>query len=356
MLIHIDPREARENPLFCRLGSELVGTTPDDPSCIGCRALGLRYPSPPISDSTANLLDVFHGQVRAAAERGESYSLGPIMGTMAVGGGFVSTITCPVCGRKNRWENDAPAPFTAPEPVDANIGRLVAGRHRLMQKLMEAPQCTAYRAKHALLGIGSTVWLIAADKRHEKQLRAAMLRYGRATARIDDPHTIAVWDIGEDDDGGIYLVAEPLEGAFLDVEIAHGPLSVTRAVDIASQLAGVLAVAHERGVVHRALSSANVFLGRRDGRVDYVKLLDFSCAWIEGEPRVSASSEGATPATDLHALGVILCEMLTGRPFESPPSGVPRALEAIVLRLLEEDPERRFAGAREVMNALAAVG
>ena len=177
-------------------------------------------------------------------------------------------------------------------------------------------------------------------------------------------------------------LARVLEGAF--------PLPVTRAVDVAKQVAVALAAAHARGIVHRDLKPDNIFLIRDSAGQDFVKILDFGAAKVAsaGAKLTRAGSVVGTPLymspeqaagtsvdarTDIYALGVILYELVSGQvPFDAdnimgiltqhmikaptpfrdlnpPRLDVPAALEAVIFKALSKKPEQRY----QTMDALA---
>ena len=272
------------------------------------------------------------------------------------------------------------------------LGKVVAGRYRLEARLGEGGMGVVYRARHVLIDRVVALKLIRPDLRGETHLRAWMLREARAANRVDHAHIIDIHDIGETEEGELYLVMEYLIGTPLSQELARGPMPIARAIDILEQMCAALARAHDLGVVHRDLKSDNILLTQRGGRKDFVKILDFGLAAIARDPRLApkgavfgtpeymspeqARGEDATSYSDLYALGVLLFEMLTGQlPFRSndreqllemqrsgaPPR--PRSIrpdahpqaEAICLRLLEKDTRRRYQDAHHLQEELKAL-
>src|SRR6187399_3521711 len=254
------------------------------------------------------------------------------------------------------------------------LGRVVAGRYRLEARAGEGGMGVVYRARHVLIDRVVAVKLIRPDLRGETHLRAWMLREARAANRVDHAHIIDIHDIGETDEGELYLVMEYLVGTALSSELARGPMPINRAVDIIEQMGAALSRAHDLGVVHRDLKSDNILLTARGGRPDFVKILDFGLAALAHDPRLApkgavfgtpeymspeqARGEQAGPQSDLYALGILLFEMITGQlPFRSSDrdtllelqrtGATPRpstikpdvlpAAETIVLKLLEKE-------------------
>lgn len=275
---------------------------------------------------------------------------------------------------------------------DPILNKVIAGRYRLEARIGEGGMGVVYRARHVLIDRIVAVKLIRPDLRGETHLRAWMLREARAANRVDHAHIIDIHDIGETDEGELYLVMEYLVGTPLSAEINRGPLPIQRAVDILEQMGAALARAHDLGVVHRDLKSDNILLTARGGRKDFVKILDFGLAALAHDPRLApkgavfgtpeymspeqARGETAGPQSDLYALGVLFFEMLTGQlPFRSSdrdtllelqrtakapkPSSVRSdchpVAERIVMRLLEKDPRRRYRDGHHLLEELKAL-
>ncbi len=281
---------------------------------------------------------------------------------------------------------------TVTKPQDPMLGRVVAGRYRLEARAGEGGMGVVYRARHVLIDRVVALKLIRPDLRGETHLRAWMLREARAANRVDHAHIIDIHDIGETEEGELYLVMEYLVGVSLSSELAKGPMPLARAVDILEQMCAALARAHDLGVVHRDLKSDNILLSTRGGRKDFVKILDFGLAHLAMDPRLApkgavfgtpeymspeqARGEEAGPPSDLYALGVLFFEMLTGQlPFRSndrdtllemqrsappprptaiKPDTVPAA-EAVVLKLLEKERRKRYQDAHHLHEELKAL-
>src|SRR5258708_29632943 len=138
---------------------------------------------------------------------------------------------------------------------DPMLGKVVAGRYRLEARLGEGGMGVVYRARHVLIERVVALKLIRPDLRGETHLRAWMLREARAANRVDHAHIIDIHDIGETEEGDLYLVMEYIVGIPLSTELAKGAMLLSRAVDILEQMCAALARAHDLGVVHRDLKS-----------------------------------------------------------------------------------------------------
>lgn len=223
----------------------------------------------------------------------------------------------------------------------------------------------------------------------------------RAVAALNHPNILALFDIGQNN-GSPFLVSELLEGESLRDKLERGALPQRKALEYAVQIAQGLSAAHERGIVHRDLKPENIFV-TKDGRI---KILDFGLAKStsqaasgdahhDGMTLTSSHTaigvvmgtasymapeqvrgEQAGPRTDIFSFGAILYEMLSGQrafrrdtpaesmtavlkeePPELSPSGpaVSPALERILRRCLEKDPEQRFQSAKDLSFALSAL-
>lgn len=223
-------------------------------------------------------------------------------------------------------------------------------------------------------------------------------REARAAAALNHPNILAVYHMGRHD-GAPYLVSELLEGETLREHLRHGPLPLRKVIDYGTQIARGLSAAHEKGIVHRDLKPENIFIGK-DG---HLKILDFGLArLIQPQPVAISASQtmplqtepGAlmgTPGymapeqvrgepddhrTDIFVFAAILQEMITGRRVfdkatsaetmtailndEPPPIAhlvpvTPPALQRVVLRGLEKNPDRRFQSASDLGFALEAL-
>jgi len=220
----------------------------------------------------------------------------------------------------------------------------------------------------------------------------------QSTASLSSAHTIELYDFGFTDDGRFYYVMELLDGLDCDRLVRqYGPLEPSRVAHLLSQVCDSLEEAHDKGLIHRDVKPANIYVCRAGNRRDFVKVLDFGLVTHRKAPtaeslRLTLPEQAVgTPEfmppevalgqeidgrADLYGLGCVAYWLLTGRSvFEGTyfeviskhlhgtpeplsrvsPNAVPQALEALILRCLEKDPARRPADARELARDLHAI-
>jgi len=270
---------------------------------------------------------------------------------------------------------------------------LVLGSYRILHELTSGGMGTVYRAEHALLGRPAAIKLLRRDLSTSPALVQRFVNEAKAVTACKHPGIVEVYDFGYTDDGHAYIAMEFLDGESLGHRLARAQLTELEAAAIAHGIASALKAAHRVGVIHRDLKPDNVFLvPDPDGGVDRTKVLDFGIAKLAdgastsrntetgsliGTPLYMAPDQARAAAAidhraDLYSLGCILYHMLTGRPpflaegageiialqlFGDvvPPSQlapVSPEMDRLVLRLLEKEPERRFASAGELVTAL----
>jgi predicted Ser/Thr protein kinase len=268
------------------------------------------------------------------------------------------------------------------------------GQYRLRRRLGKGGMGEVWAAYHQGLRREVAVKMLEGTEA-DAIARERFEREVRATAELQHPHTVRVFDYGASDDGVLYYAMELLEGEHLGALVRReGKLAPAHAVYLVEQAARALGEAHGKGIVHRDVKAENLFVSDSGGEPDFVKVLDFGIARDVRDSATALTRTGAiagtastvspevvagataTPAADVYGLGAVLYLALTGRyPFESeqrqgtlrahltepvvPPSqrlgaALPSDVEAIVMRALDKDPELRFPDARALAGALAS--
>jgi serine/threonine-protein kinase len=269
------------------------------------------------------------------------------------------------------------------------------GQYTLLQKLGAGAMGEVYLASHALLRRRTAIKLLRPDadghglERFEREVQL--------TSQLTHPNTIAIYDYGHTADGRFYYVMEYLEGVDLDGLLSlDGPQPPARVIHILRQVCGALEEAHGAGLLHRDIKPANLFLCRRRGLPDLVKVLDFGLVkevggaeeespqrvhLVVGTPLYLAPEAILFPSRvdargDLYSLGAVGYALLTGchvfdgkssteicshhlHTAPTPPSvrlgrELPRDLCDILMRCLSKHAGERFASARELRLALSA--
>lgn len=215
-----------------------------------------------------------------------------------------------------------------PEPME---GRLVAGRFHILRKIGSGGMGSVYLARQTSMDRDVAIKVLNGDKTRDDDARARFRIEAAAVSRLKNPHTITVYDFGEDEDGELFLVMELLDGRPLS-EVFHesGPMDAAMVVAIADQILDSLAEAHAAGVLHRDLKPENIFVHEDAEHRLFVKVLDFGIAKILGTPQPAQTWPGVifgTPAymspeqvmgrvgdqrSDLYALAVVMFELLSG--------------------------------------------
>jgi serine/threonine protein kinase len=258
--------------------------------------------------------------------------------------------------------------------------KLSITHYRLMRRLAQGGMSEIYLAEDSYTRQLVAMKLVNIAQR---EFQERFQREVEAMAALQHDHILPVFDYGVAGQW-YYMVMPFIAYGTLRDRLARGPLSLKEAGKVLEQLADALSFAHSHKLLHRDIKPSNILL--RDG--EHVYLADFGLVkYLEGETGITQTgcligtpeymapelAEGeATPRSDIYAVGVVLYQMLTGQvPFKSntpmgvywkhqreqpiPPSAlnatIPQAVELVILRALEKNPQRRFSTVRELANA-----
>jgi hypothetical protein len=257
-------------------------------------------------------------------------------------------------------------------------------RYEVLGELGRGGMGVVYRAHDKRLDRSVALKRLPDSLSREPRYVELLLREARSAARLSHRHIVTIYDV-EQDPGGWFITMELLEGSSLaQILRQRGKLGPRAVCQVAEQALAGLGYAHARGVIHRDVKPANLFVTRDRT----LKLMDFGVAKIAAEARRQRTIIGGTPdymapeqatggvldgRADLYALGATLFELLTGRvPFAdgdplpqhqtAPPpdprthdAAIPADLAALVLELLAKDPNARPASAEVVLARIRAI-
>jgi predicted Ser/Thr protein kinase len=270
--------------------------------------------------------------------------------------------------------------------------QVIAGRFRVEREIGKGGMGTVYRASHLGLERPVAVKILKQEFATVPEVAERFMREARTMARLKHPRAAMIFDAGHLAGGRPFIVMEYVEGSTLAEALTReGTFSPERAVQVASEICDVLSDAHALGIVHRDLKPSNIMLNERG-----VCVLDFGIAkvlqdstevtrthattesgLVIGTPRYMSPEQclghAVGPASDLYSVGVLLYEMLAGRPpfMDALSSAVlvkqatvqptplaqlrpdiPRALTSAVHTLLAKSPAQRPASAAEARRIL----
>jgi len=311
-------------------------------------------------------------------------------------------IKCPKCQFNNPDDTvycgKCATPLKSPEEISGTKtlitpterlqkGSTVAGRYQILEELGRGGMGVVYKAKDTKLKRTVALKFLPPELTHISEIKERFMREAQAAAALDHPNICTVYEFDEAEEKTFISMAY-IEGQSLKKTIESGPLELDEGLRIATQVAEGLQEAHNRGVVHRDIKSANIMVTEKGQS----KVMDFGLARIAGGTLVT--KEGATMGTiaymspeqargeevdnrtDIWSLGVVLYEMFGGQlPFkgehdqavvysilkEKPKpvtdlrSEIPMAIGQVVDKALEKDPDNRYQEIEELVDDLKSI-
>ncbi|MGH9281906.1 MAG: Stk1 family PASTA domain-containing Ser/Thr kinase [Acidimicrobiales bacterium] len=260
--------------------------------------------------------------------------------------------------------------------------QVYSDRYEILRQVARGGMAEVYLARDQLLDRRVALKVLFPELSVDRSFVERFRREAQSAANLSHPNIVSVYDWGEEDDT-YFIVMEYVDGRPLSSIIrSQGPLLADRAASIGADVAGALAFAHRNGVVHRDVKPGNVLLDVND----HVKVTDFGIARAANTQEnltqtgavmgtatyfspEQAQGYGVDPRSDVYSLGVVLYEMVTGKPpFAGdnpvtiaykhvredpvPPRqvnpAIPAAFEAIVLQAMAKEPDDRYASADEL--------
>lgn len=266
-----------------------------------------------------------------------------------------------------------------------------------MSKIASGGMGEVYRAQHVELGKTMALKVMLPELSDDPEFVARFKREAIAASRIGQQNIVDISDFGRTSSGRFYFVMEYLDGVTLASLLnQHGALPAARVLNICLQVARALAAAHAQSIVHRDLKPENIMVLQRPGQPDFAKVLDFGVAKVShgqgkggqtalgivvGTPQYMSPEQAKAVSVDLrsdiYSLGLIVYELLAGRPTfiaetpsmlmvkhitEPPPpfdpgllGSIPQELVQLIFRMLEKEPQARPQSIEEIIAALDAI-
>ena len=264
-------------------------------------------------------------------------------------------------------------------------GQKISDRYQIIKSIGEGGMANVYLAYDTILDRNVAVKILRGELANDEKFVRRFQREALSASSLSNPNIVEVYDVGEDN-GEFYIVMEYIEGRHLKALLKkRGKLTVPEVVDIMSQIASGLSVAHDSYIIHRDIKPQNIMILENG----LVKITDFGIAMainatqltqtnsvmgsVHYLPPEQASGKGATLQSDIYSMGILMYELLTGKlPYkgdnaieialkhlkEPVPSikdelpNIPQSIENIILKATAKNPKNRYEDAREMYDDL----
>jgi serine/threonine protein kinase/tetratricopeptide (TPR) repeat protein len=267
------------------------------------------------------------------------------------------------------------------------IGKTIS-HYRILEKIGGGGMGVVYKAEDTKLKRTVALKFLPTELTHDPEAKKRFVQEARAASALDHPNICNIHEIDETDDGRLFISMACYIGETLKKKIERGPLEFEEAIRIITQVAEGLAKAHAQGIVHRDIKPANIFI-TNEGQV---KIVDFGLAKLAGETKITRRGQAMGTAaymspeqirgvkidkkTDVWSLGVVLYEMLSGKPpfkgdnwdaiiysifYNAPnygndlPVTAPLELQGFFNRMLNKDPQQRYSDTSQIITDLNSI-
>ncbi len=267
------------------------------------------------------------------------------------------------------------------------VGKQIS-HYLILEKLGTGGMGVVYKAEDTKLKRSVALKFLTPDLTRDSEAKQRFIQEAQSASALDHPNICTIYEIDETVDGQLFISMACYEGEILKKKLGQGPLKTNQALDITTQVAQGLAKAHSKGIVHRDIKSANLFI-TDDGQA---KILDFGLAKLAGQQGLTKSGttvgtiEYISPEqargdqvdlrTDIWSLGVVLYEMLTGqlpfkgenweaviysifheapRPIQNLRNDLPESLIQVMLKMMEKEVENRYDKTAALITDLKSI-
>ena len=269
---------------------------------------------------------------------------------------------------------------------DVMIGKTI-GQYKIIDKIGEGGMGAVYKAEDTTLHRLVAIKTLSGHLTENEEAQERFIREAQSASSLNHPNITTVHEFIEEDDTRL-ICMEYVEGKTIRDMVESGIVSVRKAIDIITQAAEALEAAHNKGILHRDVKSANIMVNM-EGRV---KVMDFGLAHLESRSQLTRtgttmgtlsysspeqiSGRSVDKRSEIFSLGVVFYELLTGQlPFKAtneaeilfaiinnePPKlsevrdDVPKLVEAVIARMLEKDPDLRYQNCGDVINDIKGI-